>query len=75
MDESMPEGIETDSRDYWKWRARQWQRRCLRAEREKSELLALLNSRVSRASEIREERLAVIRGDSLGGRSDKPRGL
>lgn len=47
-----------DSVEYWKARSRQWQKRSLRAEREKTELIAELNDV--------KTRLALVSADKRG---------
>lgn len=66
MDEldDIPAGIEAGTLEYWKARARQWQKRCHRAEREKSELIAELNAARGQAARLRADKrthLAALR--------------
>jgi hypothetical protein len=78
MDEfdDIPGDVETGTLDYWKHRARQWQKRCLRAETEKTELIAEVNRLRAALPKIdRIERLVGARNGSLGGSSGRPRGL
>lgn len=74
MDE-IPPDVEAGSLEYWKARARQWQRRCQRAEREKTELINMLSEQRQALLARREAGLAVQRGENLGGRSGRPRGI
>lgn len=73
--EEIPANLEAGTVEYWKARARQWQRRCQRAEREKSELLDMLSEQRRALLARREAGLAVQLGESLGGQSGRPRGL
>ncbi|MFW7414747.1 hypothetical protein [Demequina sp. SO4-18] len=41
--DSIPSDIEAGTIGYWKYRSRQWQKRCDRSEREKSEIIGELN--------------------------------
>lgn len=75
MDDVIPEGIEVGTLEYWKARARQWQRRCQRAEQEKTELINMLSEQRQALIARREAGLAVQRGENLGGQSGRPRGL
>lgn len=68
--------IETGTVEYWKARARQWQKRCQRSEQEKGELIneiAHLELRLEGAKSPRlDRRQAIIRGESLGGTTGAP---
>lgn len=67
FDEIDPE-IPTGTVEYWKARARQWQKRCRRAEAEKTELIAELNRIRTAADRERAHekarRAAILRGDT-----------
>ncbi len=67
IDPSIPAG----SLEYWKARARQWENRCRRAEREKTELIneiAELKAKRPRTPPLTHRRAradAILRGDLL----------
>lgn len=69
--------IEAGTLEYWKARARQWEKRCRQAEREKTELIAELSGlrepRSPRQSGIAERRAAVLRGDVYPGIGQLPK--
>ncbi|MBR8638597.1 hypothetical protein KEF29_03105 [Streptomyces tuirus] len=73
IDPSIPAG----TLEYWKARARQWQYRCQRAEREKTELIAelLRLQEVRSAKQVHdaERRAATLRGDVMPGVSRAPK--
>lgn len=72
IDPSIPAG----TLEYWKARARQWQKRCQRSEREKTELIAevqRLKGRSSQPSHRDERRAAVLGGDLYPGTGRPPR--
>lgn len=62
MDEydEIPEGVEAGTLEYWRSRARQWQRRCQRAEREKTRLIAELNAAKVEAAKLRADRRTFV---------------
>lgn len=75
--------IEAGTTDYWRARARQWETRCKRAEKEKTELivevarlkkdLAAGNQRGAvRGTERDDRRRAIIADGALGGTSGPP---
>lgn len=63
IDPSIPAG----TLEYWKARARLWEARCKRSEREKTHLIAELNrlrdAADTRRKEREESRDAILRGD------------
>lgn len=69
--------IEAGTLEYWKARARQWEKRCHQAEREKTELIAELSrlreGRSLQQSGIAERRAAVLRGDVYPGAGQPPK--
>ncbi|GHH68345.1 hypothetical protein FHS35_009116 [Streptomyces umbrinus] len=69
-----PDGIAPDlgtgTVAYWKARARQWEKRCHRAEREKTELIAELQELKGHAA---ARRAAVLSGDLYPGTGQPPR--
>lgn len=65
-DESVPSGIEAGSVDYWKFRARQWQKRCLRAEREKTELIAEMNQAAANLAAVTADKQGYAAAVALG---------
>lgn len=75
IDPTIPAG----TTEYWKARARQWQHRCQRAEREKTELIAELQQvkglRDVNQAHRAERRAAILQGDLLPGRSGRPKAL
>jgi hypothetical protein len=70
-------GIEAGTISYWKARARQWEKRCRRAEREKTELIAellkLRDVRGGEPSHAAARRAAVLGGDVYPGTGEPPR--
>ncbi|MDX5569253.1 hypothetical protein PYK79_46475 [Streptomyces sp. ID05-04B] len=66
--------IEAGTPEYWRARARQWENRCHRAEREKTELIAELNQLRERQPSQREARRnAITNGDVYPGTGSPPR--
>ncbi|MDX2552602.1 hypothetical protein ACKI1J_43080 [Streptomyces scabiei] len=72
--------IEAGTIEYWKARARQWQKRSLRAEREKTELIAELAAlkrpiqpKAPQPGHAAERRAAVLSGDLYPGTGQPPR--
>lgn len=73
IDPSIPAG----TLEYWKARARQWQKRTQRAEAEKTELLAeieqlKLAALGAKSPRLDDRREAILRGESLGGTTGAP---
>ncbi|MGW2044647.1 hypothetical protein ACWCPF_05620 [Streptomyces sp. NPDC001858] len=70
IDPAVPAG----TLEYWRARARQWQKRCKRAEREKTELIAELERlRAQPPSQREARRIAVLNGDLYPGTGQPPR--
>lgn len=63
-------GLKPGTAEYWKARARQWEKRCRRAEREKTELIAELQDLKGHAA---ARRAAVQSGDLYPGTGQPPR--
>jgi hypothetical protein len=76
LDEIGP-GIAAGTIEYWKARARQWQRRCQRTEREKTELieelLRLKATSPAEQSQAAARRAAILSGDVYPGTGQPPR--
>jgi hypothetical protein len=68
--------IETGTVEYWRARARQWEKRCRRAEREKTQLISELNRLRERSprqpGHAAERRAAAFRGDVYPGVGKPP---
>lgn len=65
--------LEPGSAAYWKARARQWEKRCQRAEREKTELIAELQELKELQGHSAARRAAVLSGDLYPGTGQPPR--
>lgn len=63
-------GLRTGTAAYWKARARQWEKRCRRAEQEKAELIAELQEL---KGHVAARRAAVLSGDLYPGTGQPPR--
>lgn len=76
LDDIDPE-VEAGTLEYWRARARQWERRCQRAEREKTELIAeverLRGRQPSQPTQRDARRAAVFTGDVYPGSGSPPR--
>lgn len=80
MFDDIPPGVEADSREYWKARARQWQKRAMQAEREKSQIIADLTAAKAENARLRADKrthLSAIRSGDLQvtARDYQPRSL
>jgi hypothetical protein len=68
--------IESGTLEYWRARARQWQKRCQRAESEKTDLIREIDQlkldALGAKSPRVDRRQAIIRGESLGGTTGAP---
>jgi hypothetical protein len=76
LDEIDPD-IEAGTVEYWRARARQWQKRCKQAEREKTELieelLRLQTTRPAEQSHVAARRAAILGGDVYPGTGQPPK--
>jgi hypothetical protein len=76
IDEIDP-SVPTGTVEYWRARARQWEKRCHRAEREKAELIselqALREGQPEGPSGAALRRIAVLGGDVYPGTGQPPR--
>ena len=57
--DQIPEGVEPNTLEYWRARSRQWEKRCKRAEREKTDLIAELNALKASTKYLAENRRAL----------------
>lgn len=56
MNDEIPTGVEPGTLEYWKARSRQWQKRCVRSEHEKTELIAELNALKTANAKLRADK-------------------
>lgn len=68
--------IEAGTVEYWKARARQWQKRCQQAEREKTELIEEIErlklAATGPRSARQDRRRAILADGALGGTTGAP---